>query len=89
MCIDIAEIWFRSAEGKFHEFLTELSARDMSIFSLLDDNFSNYQWIYTKLGMCIDFVEIWFGIRIANEQISSIFARDLPTTHLCVFISEQ
>ena len=30
-----------------------------------------YQWIFIKLGMCIDIVEIWFGI--ANGQILSIF----------------
>ena len=54
--------------GKFHQFLTELSACDMSVFSFLDDNFSKCQWILNKLGMCIDIVEIWFGI--ANGQIS-------------------
>ena len=36
-----------------------------------DDNLSKHQWIFTKLGMCIDIVETWFGI--ANGQISSIF----------------
>ena len=38
-----------------------------------DDNLSKHQWIFTKLGMCIDIVDIWFGI--ANGQISSIFYR--------------
>ena len=37
-------------------------------FSFPDDNLSRHQWIFTKLGMCIDIVEIWFGI--ANGQIS-------------------
>ena len=36
----------------------------------MDDNFSKYQWIFTKLGMCIDIVKIWFGIPIG--QILSI-----------------
>ena len=40
-------------------------------FSFPDDNLSKHQWIFTKLGMCIDIVEIWFGI--ANGQISSNF----------------
>ena len=48
--------------GNFRQFLTELSACDMSVFSFLDDNFSKYQWIFTKLGVCIDIVEAWFGI---------------------------
>ena len=39
---------------------------------------SKYQWVLTKLGMCIDIVEIWFGI--ANGQISSIFDSYLPAT---------
>ena len=39
-------------------------------FSFPDDNLSK-QWIFTKLGMCTDIVEIWFGI--VNAQISSIF----------------
>ena len=31
-------------------------------FSFPDDNLSKHQWIFTKLGMCIDIVDIWFGI---------------------------
>ena len=36
-----------------------------------DDNLSKHQWIFTNFGMCIDIVEIWFGI--ANGQILSNF----------------
>ena len=39
--------------------------------SFPDDNLSKHQWIFTKLDMCIDIVEIWFGI--ANGQIYSNF----------------
>ena len=59
--------------GKFRQFLTELSARDMSVFSFLDDTFSKCQCIFTKLGVCIDTVETWFGI--ADGKILSIFDR--------------
>ena len=55
--------------GKFRQFLTELSARNSSVFLFHDDNFSKYQWIFTKLGMCIDIVEIYFGIATCNGQI--------------------
>ena len=48
--------------GKFHQFLTELSAWDTFIFSFPDDNLSRCHWIFTKLSICIDIVEIWFGI---------------------------
>ena len=34
-----------------------------------DDNLSKHQWIFTKLGLCFNVVEIWFGI--ANRQILS------------------
>ena len=57
--------------GKFHQILRELSAQDMPIILFLDDKLSKHQLIFTKLGICIDTVEIWFGI--ANGQISSNF----------------
>ena len=75
------EIWFKIANGHFRQILTELSARDAPIFSFPDDNLSKCQGIltklekrqliFTKLGMCIDIVEIWLGI--VNGQISSNF----------------
>ena len=73
--------------GKLHQFLTVLSARDTSIFSFLDDNFSKYQWIFTKLGMCIDIVEICFWI--ANGQISSIFYRVVCLQYTCILLTGQ
>ena len=55
-------------------------ARDMSVFWFPGDNFSKCHWIYTKLAMCIDIVEICFGI--ANGQILSVFDKSyLPVTH--------
>ena len=45
----------------------------LSIFSIPDDNVSKCQCIFTQFYMCIDVVEIWFGI--ANGQILSIFDR--------------
>ena len=66
--------------GKFHQFLTELSAHNTFIFSFPDDNFSKYQQIFTKLGMCIDIVEICF--EIANGQILSILDRVIYLQHL-------
>ena len=34
----------------------------LSVFSFPNDNLSKFQWIFVKLGMYIDVVEIWFGI---------------------------
>ena len=54
-------------------------------FLFLDDNLSKCQWIFTKLGMCIDIVEIWF--EIANGQISSIFDGVICSRHAHIFVS--
>ena len=62
------------------------SARHPSVrFSFPDDNLSKHQWIFTKLGICIDIVEIWFGI--ANGQISSIFDGVICLRHAHIFVS--
>ena len=54
-------------------------------FSFPDDNLSKRQWIFTKLGMCIDIVGIWFGI--ANGRISSIFDGVICPRHAHIFAS--
>ena len=59
--------------GKFHPFLTELSARNISVFYFPDNNLSKSQWSFTKLDKRIDIVEICHGI--AHWQIASIFDR--------------
>ena len=59
------------------ELLLTVICPHRSIFSFLDENLSKYQWIFTKVGMCIDFVDIWFWI--VNEQIMSTFDSYLPT----------
>ena len=64
--------------GKFRQFFTELSACDRSIFSFWDDSFSKNQWIFTKLGVCIDIVQICSGI--VDRQVSSFFDSYLPGT---------
>ena len=70
--------------GKFRQILTDLSARDMPIFSYPDDNLSKRQWIFTKLGMCIDIVEIWFGF--ANGQISHQIFTELSAQDMPIFL---
>ena len=53
--------------------------------SFPDDNFSEWQGILTKLGMCINIMEIWFGI--ANGQISSNFDGVICPRHADIFVS--
>ena len=54
-----------------------------SIISVPDDNLRWCQWIFIKLGVCIDIVEIWFWI----VQISSIFYRVVCRRYVQIFIS--
>ena len=53
-----------------------------SVFSFLGNNLSESEWIFTRLGMCIDIVEIWFGV--ANGQIPSIFDRVICPGHIYI-----
>ena len=58
-----------------------LSARPSVVrFSFLDDTWSKHQWIFTKLGMCIDTVEIWFELLMAKirQIFTELSARDTP-----------
>ena len=56
-------------------------------FSFPDDNLSKHQLIFTRLGMCIDIVEICFGI--ANGRISSNFYGVIYPRHVHIFVSGQ
>ena len=66
--------------GKFRQILTELSARDTPIFSFPDDNLSKHQWIFTKLGMCIDIMKSGLGLLIGKFRpiLTELSARDMP-----------
>ena len=86
VCIDIVEIWFGIINWKISSiFERVICPRDRSVFSFLDDNFSKYRWIFTKLGVCIDIVEIYFGI--ADGLSSLIFDRVNCPRHVRIFIS--
>ena len=65
--------------GRISQILTELPARDTPNFRFPDDNLSKCQGILTKLGICVDMKEIWFGL--AYGQISSMFDRVICPRH--------
>ena len=71
--------------GKFRQIFTELAAQDKPIFSFPGDNLSKYKGILTKLAICIDIKEIWFGI--ANGQISLFFYGISCPRHAHIFVS--
>ena len=71
--------------SKFRQILTELSIPDMPIFSFPDDNLSKHQWVFTKLGMCSDIVEVWYGT--TKGQISSNFDGIPYPRHAHIFVS--
>ena len=37
-----------------------------SVFSFLDVNLKKCQMSFTKLGVCIDIVDIWFGLPVGK-----------------------
>ena len=65
---------------KFCQFLTVICRRHICIL-FLQDNLHKYQWIFTKLGICIDIVKIWS--LVANGQYCQ-FLKDLSAHHKIV-----
>ena len=51
----------------YYDMLVFYVSVRLSIFLFLEDNLSKCQRIFTKLGMYIDIVKIWFWI--ANGQL--------------------
>ena len=78
-------LWFHVGRPWVRPSVRPSVVRPSIRFSFPDDNLSKHQWIFTKLGMCIDIVEIWFGI--ANGQISSIFDGVICPRHADIFVS--
>ena len=52
--------------------------------SFPDDNLSNCQWFFSKLGMCIDIVEIW--VAVANGQFHQFLTVNC-SPHIGIFVS--
>ena len=57
------------------------SVVNLSICSFPDNNFSKYQWIFTKLGMCSDGDEIGLGLLMAKFLQ---FLTELSALHMIV-----
>ena len=79
MCIDIVGLCFWIANGQICQFLTGLSACDTFVFLFLDNNLGRSQWIFTKLDVCIDVVESWFGMGKFHQFVSELSAHDMIT----------
>ena len=46
-----------------------VSIHRMSVrFSFLDDNLSKHQWIFSKLGMCIDIVDLFVCVEVLQPS---------------------
>ena len=52
----------KNIKGITAQILSRKNIRLSVHISFPGDNLSKHQWIFTKLAMCIDIVEIWFGI---------------------------
>ena len=53
------------------------------LFLFPDNNLSKHQWIFTKLAMCIDIVEIGLGLLMGNfrQFLTELSAGDTPYFH--------
>ena len=71
--------------GEFRQVWTVI-CRNTSVFWFQDNNSSKSQWIFTKFDMCIDLVEIWFGI--AYWQIICSWYDNCGVLSFHVFIVE-
>ena len=76
-------LWFHVGRPCVCPSVSQSVVRPSVRFSFLDDNLS-YQWIFTRLGLCIDIVEILFGI--ANGQISSNFDGVICPRHAYIYV---
>ena len=74
--------------GKFLSIFDRVICPQGFVYLFPKNNHSKYLLAFTKLGICIDIVEIWFGISI--RQISSIFDRvtagDMIVFHVFYFL---
>ena len=77
-------LWRSGLELLMVKFSRSYMPETRPIFSFLDDNLSKHQWNFTKLCVCLDIVEIWFGI--ANGQISSNFDGVICPRHAHIFV---
>ena len=94
VCIDNVAIWFGIINGQTSSIFDRvICPRYVSFlfffvcffFSFPDDNFSKFQWIFTKLVMGIDIVEICF----ANGLISFIFGRVICLQYIHILIKDN
>ena len=60
---------------------TEVYICPLSVFAFPDKNYSKYQWIFTKLGMCIDIVEICMELLMVKFHQ---FLTELSAHHMIV-----
>ena len=64
-------LWFHVGRPYVCPSVSRTSVHPSICFSFPDEDLSKHHWIFTKLGMCIDIMEIWFGID--NGKFHQIF----------------
>ena len=75
--------------GKFWQFLTEIFACDMSLFSFLDDNLSKCQWISPNLVCALILWRSCLGLLMGFHQflressVGNMMTGYYPFTFLC------
>ena len=62
-----------------------LSFVHLFVFLFPYDNLRKYQWIFSRLGLCIDIVKIWFGL--LTGKFCQFFDRVICLPHVHIFVS--
>ena len=65
----------------YYDFMLTICVR------IFIDNLSKCQWIFTKLGICIDLVDIWFGV--ANGQFFLFLTVIWPSPSVFLFLDNN
>ena len=78
-------LWFHVGHPWVCSSVSCTSGRQSIRILFPDDILNKHQWIFTKLGVCIDIAEIWFGI--ANGHFSSNFDGVICPRHAHIFVS--
>ena len=57
-----------------------------SVFSFPDDNLSNFQWLFIKLGLGMNIMEIWIGLLMNNvgQLFTELSALELKKKHIYI-----
>ena len=88
VCIEIVKISFGIALEQISSVFDRATSCNMSVVLFLDNNFNKYQWILTKLGMCMALILLRSALRLLMGKLST-FDRVICPQYICILLSGQ